>query len=73
MASRDTDLLTGSDEITEQLLGHVSYHMCGDVRKQFATGPLRLTDTQYDRIEENFPSNALRRNLQVRLFRVYSQ
>ena len=57
-------LLIGSDEITDQLLGHVSDHVCGDVRKQFATGPLHLTETQYDRIEEDF-NKAQRRNLEV--------
>ena len=67
MASCDAGLLTGSDKIKHVLLAHVSHHVCNLARKQFATGPLGLEDAQYDRIEEDFPNNALRRNLQVKL------
>ena len=46
------DVLNGSDPVTDQLISHVSRHVVGGARKQFATGPLGLRDEQYDNIEE---------------------
>ena len=58
------DVLIGSDPVTDQLISHVSHHVVGAVRKQFATGPLGLRDEQYDNIEEEH-SNPERRNQEV--------
>ena len=41
-----TSLLKGSDEITGQLLSHVSLHVRPETCKQFATGPLGLRDAR---------------------------
>ena len=56
--------LTGNDPISDQLLSHVSHHVVSRVRKQFATGPLGLSDNQYDNIEED-AQYAERRNYEV--------
>ena len=56
--------LTGNDPISDQLLSHVSHHVVSRVRKQFATGPLGLSDNQYDNIEEG-AQYAERRNYEV--------
>ena len=56
--------LTGSDPVSDHLISHVSRHVVGAVRKQFATGPLGLRDEQYDNIEEEH-SNPERRNQEV--------
>ena len=63
MASRKI-LLTGNDPVSDQLISHVSSHVIGALRKQFATGPLGLRDEQYDNIEEEH-SGAERRNQEV--------
>ena len=56
--------LTGNDPISDQLLSHASHHVVSRVRKQFATGPLGLSDNQYDNIEED-AQYAERRNYEV--------
>ena len=63
MASRRS-VLTESDPVSDQLISHVSSHVVGALRKQFATGPLGLRDEQYDNIEEE-QSGAERRNQEV--------
>ena len=57
-------LLTGTDPVADKLLSHVSHFVIGPVRKQFATGPLGLSDEEYDNIEEE-NSKAQRRNYEV--------
>ena len=56
--------LTGNDPISDQLLSHASHHVVSRARKQFATGPLGLSDNQYDNIEED-AQYAERRNYEV--------
>ena len=56
--------LTGNDPVSDQRLSHVSHHVVSRVRKQFATGPLGLSDNQYDNIEED-AQYAERRNYEV--------
>ena len=58
------DVLIGSNHVNDQLISHVSRHVVGSVRKQFATGPLGMIDEQYDNIEEEH-SNPERRNQEV--------
>ena len=60
-------LLTGTDPVADTLLSHVSHFVIGPVRKQFATGPLSLSDEEYDNIEEE-NSKAQRRNYEVNCF-----
>ena len=38
--------------MADKLLSHVSHLVIGPVRKQFATGPLGLSDEEYDNIKE---------------------
>ena len=68
-SSGNGTLLTGSDPVADKLLSHVSHFVIGQVRKQFATGPLGLRDEQYDNIEEE-NSKAQRRNYEVNFFQV---
>ena len=56
--------LTGNDPVSDQLLSHVSHHVVSRLRKQFATGPLGLSNNQYDNIEED-AQYAERRNYEV--------
>ena len=56
--------LTANDPVSDQLLSHVSHHVVSRDRKQFATGPLGLSDNQYDNIEEDV-QYAERRNYEV--------
>ena len=63
-SSGSSSLLNGSDHVADILLSHVSHLVIGPVRKQFATGPLGLSDEEYNNIEEE-NSKAQRRNYEV--------
>ena len=58
-------LLTGNDEITGRLLGHVSLHVRPETCKQFATGFLRLRENQFNLIAADFPCQSRRINMEV--------
>ena len=55
-----------TDQVTDQLLSHVSGHVISETRKKFATGPLGLSLTQYGHIEED-ERYAASRNIEVSL------
>ena len=61
-------LLIGSDEITDRLLSHISLHMRPETCKQFATGPLRLRENQFNLIAADFPCQSRRINMEVGLY-----
>ena len=42
--------LTGSNDLTDRLLSHVSHHVFPATRKQFAIEHLKLRDSQYENI-----------------------
>ena len=46
-------LLHGDDDVTDQLLSHVSRHVMSETRKPFAIRELRLDSAKYSHIEED--------------------
>ena len=70
MASNDNDegLLTGSDKVTDELLSHVSNYVIPRHLKQFATGPLKLSNNDFDIIEVNHNRNVKRINIEVKSY-----
>ena len=60
-----SDLLVGSDQVSDRLISHVSLHIKPETCKQFATGPLGLNESRFDLIAADYHCQQARINIEV--------